>query len=119
MQGKGITRDGWHCLWLGPGVPCRWSPQLISPLLPFLALTHPCLFLKQGVVLPPQNACLIPQRDKGILPICQSPVSHPQLEHVAIICSTREARATSCGQEHSSDMMGTRTLQRPAVPCHG
>lgn len=57
--------------------PCRWSPQLVSPVLPSLALTHPCLFLKHGVVLPPQNACLIPQRDKGILPICQSPVSHP------------------------------------------
>lgn len=58
--------------------------------------THPCLFVKQGVVLPPQNACLIPQKDKGMLSTCQSPVSNPQLqqEHVAFTCSTGEVRAT-------------------------
>lgn len=74
---------------------------------------------------PPQNACQIPQKDKGILPICQSPVSHPQLEleqeHVAITC--RQHRGGRGYQlwagaqlRHHGDQEGTfRDLQPPPM----
>lgn len=81
---------------MGLALPLAWSwcTLQMEPPTHFTCAAlpgiHPCLFLKQGVVLPPPK-CLIPQTDKGILPLCQSPVSHPQLEqeHVAITCSTR------------------------------
>lgn len=92
MQGKALPGTG-----LALPLAEAWCSLQMEPPTYFTCAafpgTHPCLFLKQGVVLPPQNACLIPQRNKGNLPICQSPVSHPK-EHVAVTCSAGEAGAT-------------------------
>lgn len=78
--------------------------------------THPCLFVKQGVVLPPQNACLIPQKDKGTLSPCQSPVSNPQLqqEHVAVTCSTGRS-GLSGGPGLFRDLQPSPMAERPGT----
>lgn len=89
MQGKGTTRDGTGAAFgLVLVHPSDGAPNSFH--LRGLAWHPPLPLPETGSGSAPPK-CLIPQRDKGILPLCQSPVSHPQLEqeHVAITCSTR------------------------------
>lgn len=84
----------WPCFWLSPHTLHSWSPPTSPHTCTALPSSQPCITLVQGAALPPRNTCPIPQRGKGVPPICRPP--------------TQQSRSTqlpgpSHRQEYSSD----------------